>query len=242
MACPAGRSIKAAAVPNEVVIDILYENQRGCYVHMGDPIFSAEALLPTDRPPWCDLQGKVEVDRMLYPTPPNWEWVTDWTLEMAGSAEVDPDGWSYSHHFGHKNWTGQCGLTHYVRRRAWSRTRRRTGYDVIGPNGAAVGTDSVAETAAKLTRLPSLLRRCSLDRQKLDLVRSTVQGVERHLKVHNVIPILNEFQFEKNLTEAAKLVAFHLAEEDFGQVLKLTKYLESRRRLRREYNERRKEG
>ncbi|KAI8848672.1 hypothetical protein BC829DRAFT_473780 [Chytridium lagenaria] len=163
-----------------------------------------------DSPAWCDGGGGAQVDRMMYPTPHNWEWVTDWTLEVNG--DVDPDGWTYSHHFNSKQWSGVCSLTHYVRRRSWSRTRRRTGFDA---------SETHSESQSRILELPSLLRARPLDRQKLDLLQSTLfEFPDIPVKTYTVLAILNEFQFDKYRLQAAIGMLKKVPEEDVLHLLK----------------------
>ncbi|KAJ3117098.1 atp3 gamma subunit of the F1 sector of mitochondrial F1F0 ATP synthase [Phlyctochytrium bullatum] len=200
--------------PHEIVVDTLWENQRGCYIYAGEPSFSAEALMPTDSPPWCDPNGRPQVDRMLYPAPPNWEWVTDWTLDLNG--DVDADGWSYSHHFNSKAWSGICSLTHYVRRRAWSRTRRRTGFDA---------SEEASDTQNKILQLPSLLRQCALDRQRLEaLDAALLESNAVSIKTYTAMAILNEFQFDKYRLQAAQALKDRISKDDLPAVLKTFKF------------------
>ncbi|KAJ3219190.1 hypothetical protein HDU67_002186 [Dinochytrium kinnereticum] len=69
---------------NEIVVDTLFENQRGCYIYGGEPSFKAENLMPTDSPAWCDGNGHAQVERMMYPTPHNWEVGVSYTIGQIG--------------------------------------------------------------------------------------------------------------------------------------------------------------
>ena len=65
----------------EIAGEELYENQRGNCL-FGEPDFSPLNLLPTDYPAWSNQRGDLEVDRLSFPTPSNWEWIDNWTIDM----------------------------------------------------------------------------------------------------------------------------------------------------------------
>lgn len=109
-------------------VDELYENQRRPALTLGGAVFSAEALLRTDRGPWTDETGskaifKANFDNSL---PRAWRWSSDWTIAV-DSGGTDPDGWQYAF-----NWKGSGGsycaavdVGCLVRRRRWVRSRSR---------------------------------------------------------------------------------------------------------------------
>ncbi|KAJ3317467.1 hypothetical protein HDU76_001176 [Blyttiomyces sp. JEL0837] len=209
---PTSGSISSSAYPQtfgvpapprvEVARDELYENQRG-HCLLGEPMFSTAALLPTDSAPWSDVKGDIKVDRFSFPAPSGWEWISDWTLDMRG--DVDTDGWSYSVHFNHPEWTGST---------------------TTSSAGAISPTD---DHQSLILRLPTLMHRHPLDRKKLDVLSlqlakiRAIVGLGSHddvsdgkslvLPLHQVTPIMNELEFGKSRLEALKLLGPHLDDE-----------------------------
>ncbi|KAL9053722.1 MAG: hypothetical protein Q9162_004596 [Coniocarpon cinnabarinum] len=113
----------------DVVLDILYENQRGAWF-FGLPLFSSASLLNFDPAPWCNAHGKpspVNVTNAQTPDP-SWQWAwPTWYVDM--SADVDEEGWQYSLGFRKgRAWHGTHPWFHsFVRRRRWVRMRRKGG-------------------------------------------------------------------------------------------------------------------
>ena len=114
-----------------VVIDLLYENQRGMFL-FGVPKYSSSSLLPTDPKPWQNAQFRtspVDIRNAQLPDP-SWEWTwKNWYVDM--SRDVDEEGWEYSFAFLGRGartfaWHGNHPWFHsFVRRRRWLRMRRR---------------------------------------------------------------------------------------------------------------------
>lgn len=111
-------------------LDILYENQRGCFF-FGIPFYSHRSLLQFDPRPWVNRDYKdspVDVTNAQVPDP-SWQWAwRSWYVDM--SDDVDEDGWQYSFSFGSKcGWHGTQPWFHsYVRRRRWVRLRVKKKY------------------------------------------------------------------------------------------------------------------
>lgn len=133
------RSTKKALVDGESTIDILYENQRGCYL-CGKALFSSRALGAADFPPWTNAAQKPSLTNITNAQVPDptWEWAwKGWSVNH--SDKVDEDGWEYSFMFSKKNlysWHGPKWYNSFVRRRAWIRKRvkKNSGYIVQDAN------------------------------------------------------------------------------------------------------------
>jgi hypothetical protein len=117
----------------ESAIDILYENQRGCFM-CGIPLFSGRALGNLDPSPWTNVAQKTSATNTTNAQvpDPSWEWAwKDWSVNH--QEEVDEEGWEYSFAFSKKfSWHGPSWWNSFVRRRAWIRKRvkKHTGYHV----------------------------------------------------------------------------------------------------------------
>lgn len=122
---PEVRPLSEAASQRGMVLDVIYENQRGMFV-FGHPFFSSNSLLNFDRKPWTTLDNKAAPgDPQSYPLPnTNWQWAWKyWYIDMSG--DVDDHGWSYSWFFRSKRWHGSHVWLHsWVRRRRWIRVRK----------------------------------------------------------------------------------------------------------------------
>lgn len=115
----------------DVVVDVLYENQRGMFF-FGIPKYSSNSLLPSDPRPWQNGQFRtsaVDIRNAQVPDP-SWEWAwKSWYVDM--SRDVDEEGWEYSFAFVGKGgatfaWHGNHPWFHsFVRRRRWLRMRKR---------------------------------------------------------------------------------------------------------------------
>ncbi|KAJ3068858.1 hypothetical protein HDU98_008038 [Podochytrium sp. JEL0797] len=184
--------------PVDVVRDEVFENRRGCFLF--DQLrFSAKKLLPTDLPPWSTVSGAPTIDRMAFPVPSGWEWISDWAVDMRN--DVDADGFAYAVNFKARDWSGTPTPSHYVCRRAWTRTRRAV------KNGSA-SLAPVDPDAAIVLQMPILVRSCTLDRQKVDIVASSLAKFTPNSRVlippYSVNAILQELEYDKNRMQAVK--------------------------------------
>lgn len=106
------------------VIDVLYENERGCIL-CGIPLFSARALGNLDPTPWTNAYHKASPTNIYTAQvpDPSWEWAwPEWVLHKPDG--VDEGGWEYSFMFSRKfSWHGPRWWNSFVRRRAWIRKR-----------------------------------------------------------------------------------------------------------------------
>ncbi|GAA5905303.1 hypothetical protein JCM8208_003809 [Rhodotorula glutinis] len=111
------------AEEDRVVVDVLYEHQRGLVV-FGLPKFSSNLLFQVDPPQWCDDDLKPSAfTPHTYPLPPYWVWRdSEFMVDMGG--DKDEEGWSYALRFRSRIWRGEAYPTRsFVRRRRWIRTR-----------------------------------------------------------------------------------------------------------------------
>ncbi|BFZ57463.1 hypothetical protein PYCC9005_004515 [Savitreella phatthalungensis] len=110
----------------DVVVDILYENQRGNFL-CGAPLFSSNTLWFTDPHAWTHANMEYSPVNIFNATVPDptWEWSwPQWFVDMSG--DKDENGWEYSILFSSRSWHGHHVWYHsFVRRRRWLRKRRR---------------------------------------------------------------------------------------------------------------------
>ncbi|AEO62263.1 uncharacterized protein THITE_2106239 [Thermothielavioides terrestris NRRL 8126] len=134
---PAGKSSRSRPQSPEPTIDILYENQRGCFL-CGMALFSSRALGNLDPPAWTNYAHKpspTDIQTAQVPDP-SWEWAwPEWRINH--DEGVDEDGWEYSFAFSKKfSWHKARWWNSFVRRRAWIRKRvkKNTGYLAQDPH------------------------------------------------------------------------------------------------------------
>ncbi|RYP78874.1 hypothetical protein DL771_000259 [Monosporascus sp. 5C6A] len=110
----------------ETAIDVLYENQRGCFC-CGLPLFSSAALGNLDPPAWTNFAHKPSPTniRTAQVPDPSWVWVwPEWRVNRDDFIDTDKDGWEYSFAFSKKfSWHAPKWWNSFVRRRAWIRKR-----------------------------------------------------------------------------------------------------------------------
>ncbi|KAJ3413705.1 26S protease regulatory subunit 8 [Chytridiales sp. JEL 0842] len=86
-------------------------------------------------------------------------------------------------------------MSDYVRKRMWTRSRRR-----IAP-----GTAATDEGAQLILRLPSILQYQHLDRDKLEILRNAIPKLpEAAFEVYNLVPIIQRFNFDSGKRSAIK--------------------------------------
>lgn len=107
-------------------IDILYENQRGCFF-CGLPLFSSAALGNLDPTPWTNSAHRPSPTdpQTAQPPDPSWVWTwPEWRVNRDEEIDTDGDGWEYSFMFSRKfSWHSPRWWNSFVRRRAWIRRR-----------------------------------------------------------------------------------------------------------------------
>ncbi|KAJ4407670.1 hypothetical protein N0V85_004341 [Neurospora sp. IMI 360204] len=130
-----GSTRRKSLTTPESAIDILYENQRGCFL-CGIPLFSSKALGPLDPPPWTNKHhsaSPMDITNAQVPDP-SWEWAwAEWRVNHEKDY-ADEEGWEYSFAFWKKfSWHRPKGWNSFVRRRAWIRKRvkKAAGHDVL---------------------------------------------------------------------------------------------------------------
>lgn len=124
--CPT-TTVAPEECPQESVIDVLYQNERGWFF-FGLPMYSEKSLLNLDPPAWMTSdydESPVDITNAQVPDP-SWEWAwKSWYVDM--SHDVDEEGWQYSFSFASRfSWHGTHPWCHsFVRRRRWLRKRVR---------------------------------------------------------------------------------------------------------------------
>lgn len=110
----------------ETDIDVLYENQRGCFF-CGLPLFSSAALGNLDPSPWTNFAHRTSPTdiRTAQVPDPSWVWAwPEWRINRDDYIDIDKEGWEYSFMFSKKfSWHGPKWWNSFVRRRAWIRRR-----------------------------------------------------------------------------------------------------------------------
>lgn len=97
------------------------------------------------------------------------------------TGDTDPEGWVYAFRFGAGQWSPDCRVGSYVRRRRWIRMRKRLGGSFSTPSSSDKST-KITNDGEKQTsgtwRLEERLRvigTCESDREKLELLDTLVK-------------------------------------------------------------------
>ncbi|KAM0287180.1 hypothetical protein ACHAQH_000494 [Verticillium albo-atrum] len=128
----------------ESEIDILWENERGCFV-CGAALFSGAALGNLDPSPWTNQYKKTSPTNVKTATvpDPSWEWAwPEWRINREEGVAMDEFGWEYSFMFAKKfSWHGPKWWNSFVRRRAWIRKRVKKHRDDLASDPHMLNTD-----------------------------------------------------------------------------------------------------
>lgn len=142
----------------ESAIDILWENERGCFV-CGTALFSGAALGNLDPSPWTNQYKKTSPTniRTAQVPDPTWEWAwPEWRINREEGVLMDEFGWEYSFMFHRKfSWHGPKWWNSFVRRRAWIRKRTKKKDQDLPSDPHMLNTDYFNITPAR-SRTPSV--------------------------------------------------------------------------------------
>lgn len=143
----------------ETAVDILWENERGCFV-CGAALFSGAALGNLDPSPWTNQFHKTSPTNITTAQvpDPSWEWAwPDWRINREEGVAMDEFGWEYSFMFSKKfSWHGPKWWNSFVRRRAWIRKRIKKKDEDLPSDPHMLNTDYFNITPAR-TRSSSVL-------------------------------------------------------------------------------------
>ncbi|KAJ5736187.1 Meiotically protein [Penicillium malachiteum] len=196
-------------------LDILYENQRGSFF-FGVPLYSHSSLLNFDPGAWMTHDNRVSpvnITNAQLPDP-SWEWAwRTWYVDM--SSDVDEQGWEYSFSFSSSQWHGTHPWFHSFAHMLTedyftihsSKTKSRE-QSIAGLSKVESGFLSRATTTfngetplEEIADIPSLmhaLKMASIDRERLDALKTFVQdGGEELYYLNDKIPeIMASFLFQ----------------------------------------------
>lgn len=218
-------------------IDVLYENQRGCFM-CGLPFFSGRALGNLDPAPWTNKHHKPSatgIEKAQVPDP-SWTWAwKEWRLNRDGN--VDNDGFEYSFSFSKLfSWHRPSWWNSFVRRRAWIRKRikmhqerrvqeshmlnadyftihpprnrsrasrtssktRRGKYSVMALAKQEMELELEKEDIEDIQQLLDVLRRCRIDREKMEAVENFIEhgGDDLYYLQETMHDIMSQFIFQ----------------------------------------------
>ncbi|KAG5999615.1 hypothetical protein E4U54_001755 [Claviceps lovelessii] len=137
----------------ETAIDIMYENERGCFM-CGAALFSSKALGGLDPSAWTNAYHKpspTNIHTAVVPDP-SWEWVwPEWRVNYQDG--VDEGGWEYSFAFAKAfSWHTAQWWNSFVRRRAWIRKRAKRQNMQTDSSGNLLNSDYFIIQSASHTR------------------------------------------------------------------------------------------
>lgn len=136
----------------ETEIDILWENERGCFL-CGAALFASAALGNLDPSPWTNQYHKTSPTdiRTAQVPDPTWEWAwPEWRVNREEGVAMDEFGWEYSFMFAKKfSWHGPKWWNSFVRRRAWIRKRVKKRPEDLPSDPHMLNTDYFNITPAR---------------------------------------------------------------------------------------------
>jgi hypothetical protein len=136
----------------ETAIDILWENERGCFL-CGAALFAGAALGNLDPSPWTNQYHKTSPTdiRTAQVPDPTWEWAwPEWRINREEGVAMDEFGWEYSFMFAKKfSWHGPKWWNSFVRRRAWIRKRVKKSPEDLPSDPHMLNTDYFNITPAR---------------------------------------------------------------------------------------------
>ncbi|KAG5928988.1 hypothetical protein E4U42_007485 [Claviceps africana] len=164
----------------ETALDILYENERGCFM-CGIALFSSQALGGLDPSAWTNAFHKpspTNIRTAVVPDP-SWEWVwPEWRVNYQDG--VDEGGWEYSFAFAKAfSWHTAQWWNSFVRRRAWIRKRARRKNMQTDFSGHLLNSDYFAvQPASRTGRQSTGSVATSRGRSRSSMTRSCVKTAE----------------------------------------------------------------
>ncbi|KAK3501802.1 hypothetical protein B0T13DRAFT_211204 [Neurospora crassa] len=168
-----GSTRRKSLTTPESAIDILYENQRGCFL-CGSPLFSGKALGPLDPPAWTNFAhsaSPTDITNAQVPDP-SWEWAwPEWRVNHEKDY-ADEEGWEYSFAFSKRlSWHRPKCWNSFVRRRAWIRKRvkKAAGYEALheGRDASKLNPEYfTVRASAEMNRARSRSRSRSMSRTR----------------------------------------------------------------------------
>jgi hypothetical protein len=191
----------------ESVIDILYENQRGCFL-CGMPLFSARALGALDPSPWTNAAQKpsaTDITNAQVPDP-SWQWAwEEWKINY--SDEVDEDGWQYSFMSSKKfSWHKPRWWNSFVRRRAWIRRRVRKSQEDLMQDARRFSSDYFTILPSNVqSRSPS--KAGSVHKGRTSIGQLEANDVVNRENIHDIghlMDVLKRSRIDRERTETVE--------------------------------------
>ncbi|KAF4922119.1 Meiotically up-regulated gene 65 protein [Colletotrichum viniferum] len=155
----ASRRERPSTAERESAIDVLWENERGCFC-CRVPLFSGKALGNLDPSPWTNQFHKTSPTtiKTAQVPDPTWEWAwPEWRVHREEGVQMDEFGWEYSFMFSKKfSWHGPKWWNSFVRRRAWVRKRVKKKPEDVSEDPHMLNNDYFTVTPANHSRASSV--------------------------------------------------------------------------------------
>ncbi|KAG6041991.1 hypothetical protein E4U41_007510 [Claviceps citrina] len=201
--------------PHEVresAIDIMYENERGCFM-CGAALFSSKALGGLDASAWTNAYHKpspTNVHTAVVPDP-SWEWLwPEWRVNHQDG--VDEGGWEYSFAFAKAfSWHTAKWWNSFVRRRAWIRKRAKRQNMETDSSGNLLNSDYFTVRPASHTgkRRSTGSLASSHDPSKSSVTHSFIKEVEEEEEedleiedIETLLSVLRKARIDREKREA----------------------------------------
>ncbi|KAK1488292.1 meiotically up-regulated 65 protein [Colletotrichum cuscutae] len=231
---------RLATADRETAIDVLWENERGCFV-CRVALFSGKALGNLDPSPWTNQFHKTSptTTKTAQVPDPSWEWAWPaWKIHREEGVAMDEFGWEYSFMFSKKySWHGPKWWNSFVRRRCWVRKRIKKKPEDISEDPHMLNSDYFTVTPANHSRSSSVARSRRESVSKASVQTSVTEEKQDIEDVWTLMAVLRGSRIDREKIEAFENYLAHAKDnlehlqEEMHDVMGIFVFQASRRLL-----------
>ncbi|KAG7074526.1 meiotically up-regulated 65 protein [Colletotrichum scovillei] len=231
---------RPATADRETAIDVLWENERGCFV-CRVALFSGKALGNLDPSPWTNQFHKTSptTTKTAQVPDPSWEWVwPEWKIHREEGVAMDEFGWEYSFMFSKRySWHGPKWWNSFVRRRCWVRKRIKKKPEDISEDPHMLNSDYFTVTPANHSRSSSVARSRRESVSKASVQTSVAEEKQDIEDVWTLMAVLRGSRIDREKIEAFENYLAHAKDnlehlqEEMHDVMGIFVFQASRRLL-----------
>ncbi|KAK1730979.1 hypothetical protein CaCOL14_005702 [Colletotrichum acutatum] len=231
---------RPATADRETAVDVLWENERGCFV-CRVALFSGKALGNLDPSPWTNQFHKTSPTtiKTAQVPDPSWEWVwPEWKIHREEGVAMDEFGWEYSFMFSKRySWHGPKWWNSFVRRRCWVRKRIKKKPEDISEDPHMLNSDYFTVTPANHSRSSSVARSRRESVSKASVQTSVAEEKQDIEDVWTLMAVLRGSRIDREKIEAFENYLAHAQDnlehlqEEMHDVMGIFVFQASRRLL-----------
>ncbi|KAI3530956.1 meiotically up-regulated 65 protein [Colletotrichum filicis] len=231
---------RPATADRETAIDVLWENERGCFV-CRVALFSGKALGNLDPSPWTNQFHKTSPTtiKTAQVPDPSWEWAwPEWKIHREEGVAMDEFGWEYSFMFSKRySWHGPKWWNSFVRRRCWVRKRIKKKPEDISEDPHMLNSDYFTVTPANHSRSSSVARSRRESVSKASVQTSVTEEKQDIEDVWTLMAVLRGSRIDREKIEAFENYLAHAKDnlehlqEEMHDVMGIFVFQASRRLL-----------